>query len=162
MKILGIDPGLATVGVGIVVRLPDTSLQVVDFCTIETAKGLSLSQRLLEIGDDLADVLREHKPDLAVIEKIYFAANQKTAIDVAQARGVILVTVEETGIPIVEPTPLQLKTAITGDGQADKKQMQTMLARMLRLELEGVPDDAVDALGLAVFGAVYEERLVRS
>ena len=151
MKILGIDPGLATVGIGIIESDP---IKIIDYCTIETASGLSLSQRLLEISDDLADIIREHKPDLAVIEKLYFQTNRKTAIDVAQARGVILLTVEEAGIQIIEPTPLELKAAITGDGRADKKQMQDMLK--LQLGESCSSDDAADALGLAVFGVLQK------
>ena len=149
MKVLGIDPGFATVGIGIVESDP---LTVIDWCTIETDKGLLFPERLSEIAEDLSQIIREHKPDLAVIEKLYFQTNQKTAIDVAQARGVILLTVEQAGVPVLEPTPLELKSAITGDGRADKRQMQDMLKRMLGVDCPS--DDAADALGLAVYGTI--------
>jgi crossover junction endodeoxyribonuclease RuvC len=159
MIILGIDPGLATVGIGIIEKLIAEKMRVLDWCTIDTSKALTLPQRLLEISDDLAEILREHKPALAVIEKLYFETNRKTAIDVAQARGVILHTVEEAGIPIIEPTPLELKSAVTGDGHADKKQMIAMMERILGEKCPS--DDAADALGLAVYGALYRtEALV--
>jgi len=185
MVILGIDPGLATVGIGIIetecasstrrrVMLSGVSVanedeaqrrrsaqhdtHVLDWCTIQTEKGLTLSQRLLEISDDLAEIIRKHKPELAVVEKLYFEANRKTAIDVAQARGVILATVEEAGIPLIEPTPLQLKSAVTGDGRADKKQMQNMIERILGEKCPS--DDAADALGLAVYGALHSSNVI--
>ena len=149
MKVLGIDPGFATVGIGVIESEP---LTVIDWCTIETEKGLRLSERLATISDDLSQILKEYRPEIAVIEKIYFETNRKTAIDVAQARGVILLTVEQAGIPILEPTPLELKSAITGDGRADKRQMQDMLERILGEKCSS--DDAADALGLAVYGTL--------
>jgi len=155
MIVLGIDPGLATVGIGIIEKQ-----QILDFCTIETSSALSTPDRLKEIADDLKSIIKKHKPDLAVIEKLYFEKNQKTAMAVAEARGVIILTVQESGIPILEPTPLELKSAITGDGKADKRQMQDMLQITFKTDLSGVPDDAVDALGLALYGKtakIYSE-----
>ena len=154
MKVLGIDPGLATVGIGIVESDP---IKIIDYCTIETDKGLTLPQRLLEIADDLAEIVREHKPDLAVVEKLFFQTNRKTAIDVAEARGVILVTLEEAGVSILEPTPLQIKSAITGDGRADKKQIQDMLKRMFNEDCAS--DDAADALAMAVYGSLHAKEV---
>ena len=92
-----------------------------------------------------------------LVERLFFAINKKTALDVAQARGVILFSVSEVGIPILEPTPLQLKSGITGDGTADKRQVQDMLVRMLNLPETPKPDDAADALALAVYGALHQQ-----
>lgn len=154
MRILGIDPGLATVGLGLIDAPTRDHLKVVEWLTITTEAGLPFSTRLLEIKNDLSAYLEETKPDLAVIEKIYFQKNTKTAIDVSQARGVILTTLASHAISILEPTPSQLKTSITGDGRADKIQMQQMVQQMLNLQEIPKPDDAADALALAVYGAL--------
>lgn len=150
MVVLGIDPGLATVGIGLIATSP--KLHVLDYCTIETSKVLSTPERLQEIASDLKKIIRKHSPDLAVIEKLYFETNRKTAMQVSEARGVILLTVQQAGITILEPTPMELKCAVTGDGGADKLQMKAMLERTLGMDLTGVRDDAVDALGLALYG----------
>lgn len=157
MKILGIDPGLATIGIGIIEATSPSDLACIEWLTITTPAGLPLPERLLEIAKDLGELLKDIQPDLAVIEKLFFATNEKTAIDVAQARGVIVCTVAEAGIRIVEPTPLQMKLAVTGDGQADKLQVQTMLLHLLKLKEIPKPDDAADALGLAIYGALNRE-----
>lgn len=157
MKILGIDPGLATIGIGIIEATSPSDLTCIEWLTITTPAGLSLSERLIEIAKDLGELLKDTQPDLVVIEKLFFATNEKTAIDVAQARGVILCTVAQAGIRIVEPTPLQMKLAVTGDGQADKLQVQTMLLHLLKLKEIPKPDDAADALGLAIYGALNRE-----
>ncbi len=159
MRILGIDPGLATIGIGTIESGPGGSLLAPDWLTITTAAGLPLQQRLQEIHKDLSTLLEDIKPDLAVIERLYFATNAKTAIDVAQARGVIMLTVAQHGVQILEATPLQLKLAITGDGKADKTQVQTMLVHMLNLPCIPTPDDAADALGLAVYGSLTQRQL---
>lgn len=159
MRVIGIDPGLATVGIGIVEESLDGKLVVIDYCTIETEPSLALPARLLEISDDLAEMLRTHAPDIAVVEKLYFGTNSQTAISVAEARGVILITIEEAGIPIIEPTPLELKSSVTGDGRADKVQMKLMLERALNLDFSGVRDDAIDALGLALYGISMRSAL---
>ncbi|PIR53667.1 crossover junction endodeoxyribonuclease RuvC [Candidatus Peregrinibacteria bacterium CG10_big_fil_rev_8_21_14_0_10_42_8] len=153
MKIIGIDPGLATIGIGLIESGSSQSITPIEWLTIETKAGLPMADRLREIADDLTEYLKENQPELAVIEKLYFSVNEKTALDVAQARGVILATVAATGIPIIEPTPPQLKSCITGDGQADKKQMQEMVKIIMNLEEIPQPDDAADALALAAFGA---------
>ncbi len=157
MRILGIDPGFATIGLGHVEATSRHDIGTADWLTITTAAGLPMAERLREIHTDLSGFLEELKPDLAVVEKLFFATNQKTAIDVAQARGVIILCLAEAGIPIVEATPLQLKSCITGDGGAGKKQVQDMLVRMLNLTVIPTPDDAADALALAVYGALQEQ-----
>ena len=153
MRILGIDPGLATVGLGLIEVDPAKHIKVVEWLTISTSAGRDLGERLKEIHDDLSTYLEEMSPDLACIEKLFFATNTKTAIDVAQARGCILQCTAAKGIAILEPTPLQLKICITGDGKASKEQMQQMIQRSLSLPSPPEPDDAADALGLALYGA---------
>lgn len=159
MKILGIDPGLATIGIGIIESTGTNDLRCVEWLTIETPAGLPLPDRLTEIAKDLKELIDETKPDLAVIEKLFFATNARTAIDVAQARGVIVCTVAQAGISIVEATPLQMKLAITGDGQADKLQVQTMLLHLLKLTEIPKPDDAADALALAIYGSLQQAQI---
>lgn len=158
MRILGIDPGLATVGLGSIKSAGPTDLSEPDWLTIETAAGLPLTDRLIEIARDLEEFLDDVRPELIVLERLFFATNQRTAIDVAQARGVIAYTCAKKQVPLIEPTPLQLKLAITGDGQADKLQVQTMLKHMLNLQEIPKPDDAADALALAVYGALHATR----
>ncbi|MDD3896699.1 MAG: crossover junction endodeoxyribonuclease RuvC [Candidatus Peribacteraceae bacterium] len=154
MKFLGIDPGLATVGIGRIEASSKHDIRAIDWLTIETKAGGGAAHRLAEIAQDLSALLNETAPDIAVVEKLFFAANEKSALDVAQARGVILQLLAEHGIPIVEPTPVQMKSVITGDGRADKRQVQDMLARTLHLQEIPKPDDAADALALAVYGAL--------
>ncbi len=155
MRIVGIDPGLATVGLGVIDATNGLDIQVIEWLTIETEAGLSLADRLVEIHRDLSAFLDEMQPELVVIEKLFFQTNVKTAIDVAQARGVILHAAAVRGIPLLEITPLQLKSGITGDGSADKTQVQSMLVQMLHLTEIPKPDDAADALALAVYGALH-------
>jgi crossover junction endodeoxyribonuclease RuvC len=159
MRILGIDPGLATIGIGVIDSSSPYDLQCKEWLTLRTKPGKSLPDRLREIHEDLAGYVREARPDLAVVEKLYFAKNETTAIDVAQARGCILLVLSEQGIPLLEPTPMQLKSGITGDGKAVKSQMQDMVVRLLHLSEIPKPDDAADALALAVYGALRGREL---
>ncbi len=154
MRILGIDPGLATIGLGLITASSPHTVTVEEWLTIETKAGGENAQRLAEIAKDLNDYLDQTKPELAVVERLFFATNQVSAIEVAQARGVILLCLEQHGIPMLEPTPLQLKGAITGDGQADKRQVQDMMVRVLKLKELPKPVDAADALALAYYGAL--------
>lgn len=158
MHILGIDPGIARIGLGLVHCTTRHDARASEWLTIETAAGLPLATRLQEIHADLRAFLEQTKPDLVVVEKLFFAKNQTSAFDVAHARGVILCTVGEREIPILEPTPMELKHSITGDGGADKLQVQTMLLRLLNLTEIPKPDDAADALALALYG-VYTRTL---
>lgn len=153
MRILGIDPGLARIGLGLVTCTSPQDAVAEDWLVIETKAGVPLPDRLREIHADLTAYLAEKKPELVVVEKLFFAKNQTTALDVAHARGVILCTVAAAGIPILEPTPMQLKQGVSGDGGADKTQMQWMVARLLNLAAVPTPDDAADALALALYGA---------
>ncbi len=161
MRILGIDPGLATVGLGLLEAKSPEDLQALDWLTIKTPAKAPLPERLAEICTDLCGFLEEAAPELAVVEKLFFAVNERTAIDVAQARGAILAALATRGIPVLEPTPLQLKLAITGDGHADKRQVQQMLLRFLKLSEIPKPDDAADALALAMYGAITARTVGR-
>lgn len=156
MIILGIDPGIQTVGLGIVESVQQKH-KAVDWCVIHTDSHTNQAIRLQEIATDLTAYIQEYKPELAVIEKIFMNTNQKTAIQVAEARGVLLLQLANAAIPCIEITPLQLKQAITGDGKADKKQVQTMIMRDLQLTEIPTPDDAADALALALFGGMHHK-----
>lgn len=158
MRILGIDPGLATIGLGLVEATSVHDITCIEWLTITTHAGAATAERLREIHDDLSEFLKESKPALAVVERLFFQTNVQTAMGVAEARGVILLTLAEHGIDVLEPTPLQLKSAITGDGKADKQQVQEMLMRMLKLTAVPKPDDAADALALAVYGALAKKN----
>lgn len=157
MRILGIDPGLATIGLGLIEAKNSNDMQAVEWLTIQTKARLPIAERLQEIHKDLSKYLDATKPQLVAIEKLFFETNVRTAMDVSQARGVIMLAAAERGIPIVEATPLQLKLAITGDGQADKEQVQMMLLHLLKLTQIPKPDDAADALALAVYGALHQQ-----
>lgn len=149
MRILGIDPGTATVGFGVIdVHGRDTS--VVDFGHISTAKETPPAKRLDEIATDLAHLCQKWSPTVCAVEELFFSKNVKTAIRVAEARGVILQTLSRAGYPVFEYNPLQIKLAITGHGKADKKQVQKMVTCLLRLESVPKPDDAADALAVAL------------
>lgn len=160
MRILGIDPGLAIIGLGLVDSSHASDISVVEWLTIETAAGQPLADRLVEIRKDVDAYLDDMKPDMVVIERLFFATNTTTALDVAHARGIIVCAVAERGIRMIEATPMQLKNGITGDGGADKKQMQSMLMQMLQLKDIPKPDDAADALALAVFGALQQHAVL--
>lgn len=153
MRILGVDPGLSTAGLGLIETDGKGGLKALDWLVIETSPSSELPDRLLELGTDLETFLQEAKPDRAVVEELFFGTNKRTAMDTSQARGVILLTLKKAGVLVSSATPLQLKTAITGDGQADKKQMQEMVKRILNLTETPEPADAADALGLALYGA---------
>jgi crossover junction endodeoxyribonuclease RuvC len=148
-NILGIDPGFGRVGFGLISTGTGTTKHIRHGC-ITTKPNISFVQRLEIIYQELTKIIQESKPDLVAIEKIYFHKNVKTAVDVSQARGVIVLTVRLLKIPIVEFTPLQIKQAITGYGQADKKQIQKMVQLILKLKDMPKPDDAADALAAAL------------
>ncbi len=155
MIVMGIDPGLATTGIGIVDATDRNKPLAVDWLTLETPAKVPLELRLTELAQDLRRLLDEHQPDLVVIEQLFFSTNVKTAIVVAQARGALLAEVGARGVPVLEAGPIQMKSALTGDGQADKRQVQQMLQHLFRLDSPPSPDDAADALGLALYGAFH-------
>lgn len=152
MIILGLDPGTAATGYGVV---ENRGQQLVgkEWGVIATPALLPLPQRLGIIAADLDSLLRKFRPSLAVVEAIFFAKNAKTAVGVAHARGVILLSLERKKIPIIELTPLQVKQQITAYGAAPKAQVQTMVKTLLKLKDPPRPDDAADALALAICGA---------
>jgi crossover junction endodeoxyribonuclease RuvC len=150
MIALGIDPGIATTGYGVVREERNGQLVALVHGVIETPKTDSLPKRLHHLRQHLRSLLEAWQPDEVAVEELFFATNAKTAITVGQARGVILLTLFEGGRPIFEYTPLQVKQAVSGYGAADKKQMQEMVRILLSLSKIPKPDDAADALAIAV------------
>lgn len=150
MVVIGVDPGTATTGYGLVRENPDGSLSLVDYGAILTAAGLPMPQRLLELYRQLRDILLLHRPASGAVEKLFFHRNVTTAISVGQGRGVALLALAEAGLPVAEYTPLQVKQAVAGYGGADKNQVQQMVRALLDLESIPTPDDAADALAIAI------------
>lgn len=149
MRILGIDPGYAIVGFG-VVEYDGYKFTPVHFGAITTAAGTDFTLRLKTIYDDMNTVLDTFKPETMAIEKLFFNTNQKTGIDVAQARGVTVLAAANMGIPIFEYTPLQVKQSVVGYGRAEKNQVMEMTRRILGLAEVPKPDDTADALAIAI------------
>lgn len=147
--ILGLDPGTATTGWGVVVE-EKKEPKIEAFGCIETCKTKCTVDRLKEIATDLEKIIEKYRPDEIAIEDLFFFKNLKTAIKVAQARGVLLLTSGQKNIPVAEYTPLQVKQALTGYGRADKHQVQCMVKEILKLKSIPKPDDAADALAVAI------------
>lgn len=154
MLILGIDPGYAIIGWGLI-RFERGKYIPVDFGAITTNAGVPFNRRLEQIYEQLNALLDTHHPDVVAVEKLYFQTNAKTAIDVAQARGVTMLALQQHGVPVFEYTPLQVKSAVTGFGQAQKPQVMEMTKRLLRLKAVPKPDDTADALAIAICHAQY-------
>lgn len=149
MRILGIDPGTATIGFGIIEKR-GKGFEAKNFGHISTSKHSQRAQRLVEIAQDLEQLCSEWQPSMCAVEEIYFSKNVKTAIRVAEARGVILQVLNRCGYPIFEYNPMQVKLAITGYGRASKIQIQKMVSALLNLKKIPKPDDAADALAIAL------------
>ena len=147
---LGIDPGTATTGYGLVRLMPDGELVAVSFGIISTSKDEIPSARLEMLYTDLRKLLKQHKPDTSAVEKLFFARNVTTGIAVGQARGVVLLALEQAGIEIFEYTPKEVKNAVAGYGSAEKRQVQEMVRALLQLDSIPKPDDAADALAVAI------------
>ena len=147
---LGIDPGTATTGYGLVRLFPDGTLAPVSYGIISTPKDATPSARLEMLYTDLQRLLREHQPDTAAVEKLFFSRNVTTGIAVGQARGVVLLAIQQAGIEVFEYTPKEVKQAVAGYGNADKKQVQEMVRALLQLDTIPKPDDAADALAIAI------------
>ena len=147
---LGIDPGTATTGYGLVRIEPDGSLVAVKYGVLLTPKESNASARLVMLYDQLRYVLDEYKPQLAAVEKLFFARNVTTALAVGQARGVVMLAIEQAGIEVFEYTPKEVKNAVAGYGGADKRQVQEMVRALLQLDSIPKPDDAADALAIAI------------
>lgn len=149
MRVLGIDPGYAIVGFG-VLDYDGHRFSPVEYGAILTESDTAFQLRLKAIADDMRFIFEKFSPEALAIEKLYFGANHKTGIDVAQARGVILLTAAEVSVPIFEYTPLQVKQGIAGYGKADKRQVMEMTKTILKLTEIPKPDDAADALAIAI------------
>lgn len=152
LKILGIDPGIARMGWGVVEETRGKA-RAVDYGCFETEKNTAHEERLAAVHQELTRLIKKYRPDRVAVEKLFFSKNVKTALAVGEARGVILMTCAALGVPTVEISPKEVKQALTGYGQADKQQMQKMVQLMLGLKELPKPDDAADALAIAVAGA---------
>lgn len=149
MRILGIDPGYAIVGFG-VLDYQNNKFSVVDFGAITTPAGMDFNRRLEIIYDEMEVIIKKHKPEAMAIEKLFYNTNAKTVIDVGQARGVIMLAAQKNHLPAFEYTPLQVKQSVVGYGRAEKKQVQEMTKLMLHLDKVPKPDDTADALAMAI------------
>ena len=160
MRILGIDPGIATVGFG-VIESDRGQQRMIQYGAITTQAGLPLATRLVQIGNDLEKLIGQFQPDELAIEELFFSKNITTGIAVAHGRGVVLYTAEKMQIPIYEYTPMQVKQAVVGYGLAEKKQVMDMTRRLLKLKSIPRPDDAADALAIAICHARSATSLLR-
>ena len=149
MIILGIDPGVATIGFGLV-RAERNRNQLLRYGVITTPPGIPLSNRLLQISNDMEELIHAFHPDEMAVEELFFTKNITTDIAVAHGRGVILLAAEKLGVPVFEYTPMQVKQAVVGYGKAEKRQVMLMTQRLLHMKEIPRPDDAADALALAI------------
>lgn len=150
MRIIGIDPGTATTGYGVIAERSDGEISVVDFGAIVTPPDICMPERLVLLYNQLNELILLHHPDGGAVEKLFFQRNVTTALSVGQARGVILLAMAQAGVEIAEYTPLQVKQAVVGYGGADKNQVQQMVKALLGLAEIPRPDDAADALAVAI------------
>ena len=148
--VLGIDPGTATTGFGLVREKTDGSLESVDYGIISTPKDMAAHYRLVQLYDELRKLIKHHKPDSVAVEKLFFQRNVSTAIAVGQARGVVMLAIAQANLEVAEYTPNEVKQAVAGYGSADKKQVQEMVRVLLALPSLPKPDDAADALAIAI------------
>lgn len=160
MRILGIDPGYAIVGYG-VVDYRANRFSVVGYGAVTTKAKTPFEERLDVIYNDICEIIEKYKPDRLSIEKLYFNTNSTTAIDVAQARGVIVLAAKKSGVEIHEYTPLQVKQAVTGYGRAEKHQIMEMVKNLLMLKSVPKPDDTADALAIAICDGHYSDSILR-
>lgn len=149
MRILGIDPGTAIVGYSIV-DFKNNKLDLIKYGCIYTDKNLAMEDRLLQIFDELEEIIKIYSPEFMAVEELFFFKNNKTVISVGQARGVIILAGKKQNLQIESYTPLQVKMGITGYGKADKKQVQLMVQKILKLDEIPKPDDAADAIAVAI------------
>lgn len=150
MLTVGIDPGTALTGYGVVRLESDSSLAVVEYGVIRTSAEAEMPDRLSKLHRELGKIVAEHRPESAAVEKLFFQRNVKTAIAVGQARGVVLLTLGESQIPVHEYSPPEIKQAVAGYGGAEKGQVQRMVQQLLDLAELPTPDDAADALAVAI------------
>lgn len=149
MIVLGIDPGYAITGFGIV-ELKAGRLRIIDYGVVSTHSSMAFPSRLLSIAEALDELIATHKPDAVAVEELFFSRNTTTAIGTAQARGVAVLAGAKAGLPVYEYTPMQVKVAVTGFGCSDKAQIQQMVRVLLNLREIPKPDDAADALAVAI------------
>jgi crossover junction endodeoxyribonuclease RuvC len=150
MLAIGIDPGTAITGYGLVRENDDGSLTVVDYGAILTGADQPMPKRLVSLYEQLNAILLLHQPDSGAVEKLFFARNVRSALSVGQARGVVLLALERAGVTLAEYTPLEVKQSVVGYGGADKNQVQQMVKALLALDAVPQPDDAADALAIAI------------
>ncbi|MFN2194590.1 MAG: crossover junction endodeoxyribonuclease RuvC [Anaerolineales bacterium] len=150
MLVIGIDPGTATTGYGLVREANDGSLAAVAYGVVTTPPDMPMPQRLQRLHTELNEILALHQPDSGAVEQLFFQTNVKTAISVGQGRGVALLCLAQAGLAVGEYTPLEVKQAVTGYGKADKRQVQEMVKVLLGLDERPKPDDAADALAVAI------------
>jgi crossover junction endodeoxyribonuclease RuvC len=150
MFALGIDPGTATTGYGLVRLHRDTSLEAVDFGVMTTPKDMSAPERLKLLYTQIVELLERYRPETCAVEKLFFQRNVSTAISVGQARGVVLLALAQAGLEVAEYTPNEIKQAVAGYGSAGKRQVQEMVRVLLTLPDIPRPDDAADALAVAI------------
>ena len=161
MIILGIDPGVATIGFGLI-DANRTGNRLLRYGVITTPAGIPLSNRLLQISNDMEELIRTFQPDEMAVEELFFSKNITTGITVGQARGVLLLSCAQKGLEVHEYTPLQVKQALVGNGRAEKKQVQFMVKTFLGLREVPRPDDAADALAIAICHTHHHQTKTRS
>ena len=149
MVVLGVDPGVSTIGFG-AIRAERGKNTLLQYGVITTPPGIPLSSRLLQISNDMEELIRTFRPDEMAVEELFFTKNITTGIAVAHGRGVLLLELERAGVPVYEYTPMQVKQAVAGYGKAEKRQVMAMTARLLKMKEIPRPDDAADALALAI------------
>ena len=162
MRILGIDPGTARIGYGII-DLDSDNYTVVDYGCITTKAHIPLAERLSEIADDIESLIDEYSPDVAAVEELFFSKNTKTALSVAHARGVIIERIQRNHVKLYSYNPMHIKQALCSDGKADKPQIQKMTQLLLQLPEIPKPDDTADALAIALcHGNTHRNKLLYS
>ena len=159
MVILGIDPGVATVGFGVINETGGIP-KPVRYGVISTPAGMRLALRLKQINGDVTELIRYFKPDAIAVEELFFNTNQKTAVSVAHGRAAVILAGEDHGIPMYEYTPLQVKKSVAGYGRAPKEQVMEMVRRLLSMDQIPKPDDAADALAIAICHARFANSLM--
>lgn len=162
MIIMGIDPGFAITGYG-VVKYEGNRFSVIDYGAVTTEATMKMSERLLHLHESLKELINRHKPDAVSIEELFFNKNIKTALNVGHGRGVALLTAAQSGIPVFEYTPLQVKQSVVGYGRAEKAQVQQMVKVLLNLSTVPKPDDVADALAVAIcHGHSFKMNVINS
>ncbi len=157
MKILGIDPGIARCGWGVIEKIQNSKFKIQNFGCVETKSDLPIGERLKTVYEQIIKIIKEEKPDCLAIEELFFNTNSKTAFIVGEARGVVLLAASQKNLSVAAYTPLQVKTSITGYGRAEKAQIGQMVKVLLKLKEIPKPDDVADALAVALTHAFYKK-----